>query len=135
MLFNRLPHQTSLYRSSLCIRLQEVSRNGTKTPPLRHQENTSDTTKHSSLWTTQEPSLTDPADDIINLKIKLLTSLTHGHVWDRWKGHRIRHDREEAGSILLEKLRTSIYSKYNWTLGLIFGRRMVHDAEQQDHLK
>jgi hypothetical protein len=22
----------------------------------------------------------------------------------------------------------------NWTLGLIFGRRMVHDAEQQDHL-
>jgi hypothetical protein len=101
--FNRLPHQASLYRSSLCIRLQEVFK--------KWDENTSTSPsgKHLGLQSTpllahQEPSLTDPADDIINLKIKLLTSLTNGHVWDRWKRHRIRHDREEAGSILLEKL-------------------------------
>jgi hypothetical protein len=43
------------------------SRNGTKTPPpsgkhLGHY-------KALLSWLTQEPSLTDPADDIINLKI------------------------------------------------------------------
>jgi hypothetical protein len=26
---------------------------------------------------------------------------------------------------------STIQADYNWTLGLIFGRRMVHDAEQQ----
>jgi hypothetical protein len=68
--FNRLPHQASLYRSSLCIRLQEVFK--------KWDENTSTSPsgKHLALQSTpllahQEPSLTDPADDIINLKIKL----------------------------------------------------------------
>jgi hypothetical protein len=111
------------------------SRNGTKTPPL-HQENTSDTTKHSSPDYTRTIAHRPSRRHHQSENQIMLTSLTNGHVWDRWKRHRIRHDREEAGSILLEKLRTIhlFEADYNWTLGLIFGRRMVHDAEQQDHL-
>jgi hypothetical protein len=107
------------------------SRNGTKTPPLRHQENTSDTTKHSSPGYSRTIAHRPSRRHHQSENQIMPTSLTNGHVWDRWKRHRIRHDREEAGSILLEKLAPSIYSNYNWTLGLIFGRRMVHDAEQQ----
>jgi hypothetical protein len=63
---------------------------------------------------------------------------TSPHTWTclgSMERHRLRHDREEAGSILYSKNSApSTYSNYNWTLGLIFGRRMVHDAEQQDHL-
>jgi hypothetical protein len=85
----------------------------------------------------EEPSLTEPADDIIKLKIKLCQlALTHGHVWDRWKGIVSVMIEKKPGLYLLEKLRTIhlFEADYNWTLGLIFGRRMVHDAEIQQHL-
>jgi hypothetical protein len=43
---------------------------------------------------------------------------------------------KKPGLYLLEKLRTIhlFEADYNWTLGLIFGRRMVHDAERQNQL-
>jgi hypothetical protein len=63
-------HQTSLYRSSSASDYKKFKKWDENTSTSL-QENTSDTTKHSSPGLTQEPSLTDPADDIINLKIKL----------------------------------------------------------------
>jgi hypothetical protein len=85
----------------------------------------------------QEPPLTDPAGAIIDLQIKICQlALTHGHIWDRWKGIVSVMIEKKPGLFLLEKLRTMHRYKadYNWTLGLIFGRRMVHNTERQDHL-
>jgi hypothetical protein len=85
----------------------------------------------------EEPALTEPADDIINLKIKLCQlALTHGHVWKRWQNMVSVMIEKKPGLFLLEKLRTIhlFEADYNWILGLIFGRRMVHNAEKQQHL-
>jgi hypothetical protein len=58
-------------------------------------------------------------------------ALAHGYVWDRWKGIVSVMIENKPGLFLLEKLRTiHLYeADYNWTLGLVFGRRMVHEAE------
>jgi hypothetical protein len=63
-------------------------------------------------------------------------ALTHGYVWNRWKGIVSVMIEKKPGLFLLEKLRTiHLYeADYNWTLGLVFGRRMVHEAERQGHL-
>jgi hypothetical protein len=44
---------------------------------------------------------------------------------------------KKPGLFLLEKLRTiHLYeADYNWTLGLIFGRRMVHDTGKKTRAK
>jgi hypothetical protein len=63
-------------------------------------------------------------------------ALTHGYVWDRWKGIVSVMIEKKPGLFLLEKLCTiHLYeADYNWTLGLVFGHRMVHEAERQGHL-
>jgi hypothetical protein len=92
---------------------------------------------HMSPGLLEEPALTEPADDIINLNIKLCQlALTHGHVWKRWRNMVSVMIEKKPGLFLLEKLRTIhlFEADYNWILGLIFGRRMVHNAEKQQHL-
>ena len=46
------------------------------------------------------------------------------------------HSREEARTLLLEKLRTIhlFEADYNWLLGLVFRRRMVYSAEEHNQL-
>jgi hypothetical protein len=107
-------------------------------------ENTSPSGKHLGHYKAllspsliEDPPLTESADEIIKLKIKLCQlALTHGHVWNRWKGIVSVMIEKKSGLYLLEKLRTiHLYeADYNWTLGMIFGRRMVHNAEKQNHL-
>jgi hypothetical protein len=85
----------------------------------------------------QDSPLTNPADKIITLKIKLCQfTLAHEHIWNRWKGIVSVMIEKKPGLFLMEKLCTIhlFEADYNWTLGLIFRRRMVHDAEKQDHL-
>jgi hypothetical protein len=81
--------------------------------------------------------LVDTADQIITLQTKLCKlALKHGHVWKQWQDIISVMIEKKPGVYLLEKLRTIhlFEADYNWTLGLIFGNRMVHSAEKQGHL-
>jgi hypothetical protein len=55
---------------------------------------------------------------------------------EQMDGYCISNDREETWIVSTRK--TADYhlfeADYNWTLGLIFGCRMIHNAEKQDHL-
>jgi hypothetical protein len=58
------------------------------------------------------------------------------YVWERSKKVVSVMIEKKPGILAFEKLHTIHLFKadYNWILGLIFGRRMVHQADAQDHL-
>jgi hypothetical protein len=90
-----------------------------------------------SLGLEQDPPIKPLADAIIELQLQLSNvALTYGHVYDRWKQIVSVMIEKKPGLFLLEKLRTIhlFEADYNWLLGLVFGRRMVYGAEDQQHL-
>ena len=90
-----------------------------------------------SLGLEQDPPIKPLADAIIELQLQLSNmALTYGHVYERWKNIVSVMIEKKPGLFLLEKLRTIhlFEADYNWLLGLIFGRRMVYNAESQNHL-
>jgi hypothetical protein len=90
-----------------------------------------------SLGLEQDPPIKPLADAIIDLQLKLSNvALTHGHVYERWKQIVSVMIEKKPGVFLLEKLRTIhlFEADYNWLLGLVFGRGMVYNAEEQHHL-
>ena len=90
-----------------------------------------------SLGLEQEPPIKPLADAIIELQLQLSNvALTCGHVYDRWKNIVSVMIEKKPGLFLLEKLRTIhlFEADCNWTLGLVFGRRMACSAEEQRHL-
>jgi hypothetical protein len=77
------------------------------------------------------------ADRIIDSHVTLLNiAATHGNPYARWLSIVSVMIEKKPGNYLLHKLRTIhlFEADYNWLLGMIFGRRMVHGAERQHHL-
>jgi hypothetical protein len=90
-----------------------------------------------SLGLEQDPPIKPLADAVIELQLQLSNvALTYGHVYDRWRKIVSVMIEKKPGLFLLEKLRTIhlFEADYNWLLGLVFGRRMVYGAEEQNHL-
>jgi hypothetical protein len=81
--------------------------------------------------------LTASANRIIEAHVTLLNvAASHGRPMERWKQIVSVMIEKKAGNYQLNKLRTIhlFEADHNWLLGMIFGRRMVHGAEKQDHL-
>jgi hypothetical protein len=81
--------------------------------------------------------LTAAANRIIDVHVALLNiAAQHGSPMERWKRIVSVMIEKKAGNYQLNKLRTIhlFEADYNWLLGMIFGRRMVHGAEKQNHL-
>jgi hypothetical protein len=77
------------------------------------------------------------ADRIIDSQVALLNiAASHGSPFERWKHIVSVMIEKKAGNYQLNKLRTIhlFEADYNWLLGLIFGRRMIHGAEEEQHL-
>ena len=99
---------------------------------------TSPSGKHLGHYTSLlSPAFTDKDKD----ELTDSTYRTPQHCSYSWKplgtlaADQFRHDRKKSGNYQLNKLRTihSFEVDYNWLLGMIFRRRMVHGAETQNH--
>ncbi len=74
---------------------------------------------------------------IIEAQVAVLNmSTSHGSPLERWRQIVQVMIEKKAGNQQLNKLRTInlFEADYNWLIGMIFGRRMVHEAERQNHL-
>jgi hypothetical protein len=77
------------------------------------------------------------ADRIVQLHVALLNlAATHGSPLARWQQIASCMIEKKAGNYQLSKLRTIhlFEADYNWLIGMIFGRRMIHGAEKYNHL-
>jgi hypothetical protein len=86
---------------------------------------------------TNSPGLTAEADRIIDAHVSLLNiAAEYGSPLPRWKNIVSVMIEKKPGNYQLNKLRTIhlFEADYNWLIGMIFGRRMVHGAERQKHL-
>ena len=73
------------------------------------------------------------ADQIIEVIVQQLNlSTTHGYAWRRWRRIISAKIPKRAGLLLLDKLRTIhlFEPDFNWLLGMLFGRRMLHAAHK-----
>ena len=73
------------------------------------------------------------ADHIIQIITQQLNlSTTHGYAWRRWRRIVSAKIPKREGILLLDKLRTIhlFEADFNWVLGMIFGKRLLHSANR-----
>jgi hypothetical protein len=86
----------------------------------------------------EDDALVSSANRIIDAHVVLLNiAATHGRPFTRWQNIVSVMIEKKPGNYQLNKLRTIhlFEADSNWLLGMIFGRRMVHSAEHQNHLQ
>ncbi len=73
----------------------------------------------------------DSAEQIIKVLVQQLNlSTQHGYAWRRWRRIVSAKIPKREGILLLDKLRTIhlFEPDFNWILGMIFGKRLLHSA-------
>jgi hypothetical protein len=86
---------------------------------------------------TAQNQFPDESTLIIGIIVDQLNlALKHGYAWQRWQRIVSTKIPKAAGNMLLNKLRTITLFEpdFNWTQGLVIGRRMIKSAEISDGL-